>query len=294
MISIFGFGDYREFLRHFYEDRKASDPRFSYARFARDGGLGSPNYLKLVMDGERNLTASQIHRFAKALGLTGREHDFFETLVQLNQSDAPEATAFYKRRLDDIRTQVVARSAKLRADQILAEWYFPALALAIDGRPAVEVDLDVLAADLGVPPKELEATLQFLARNGIVRVDEGRYRMDFSHGVFLDKAGRLLSQKKFQASQLEQSVRVFRQRYGEESKFISHTFTIARDAFEAYGARIYSLLQELAKASEEDSPEKIVQLNVQLFSVADLRPAASGRPPPLPVVADPVRLGDGA
>src|SRR6478735_304809 len=59
---------------------------FSHRAFSRRVGLGSPNHLKRVMDGERNLTLEMAARFAEALGLTGEAADYFVQLVRLGQA----------------------------------------------------------------------------------------------------------------------------------------------------------------------------------------------------------------
>src|SRR5690606_28781944 len=85
-IDIFGYMDYRAFLRDFYAEKKASGRGFSFRAFSRRAGLGSPNYLKLVMDGDRNLTPEMAERFAAACGLKGDAATFFCELVGFNQA----------------------------------------------------------------------------------------------------------------------------------------------------------------------------------------------------------------
>ena len=64
-VDGFQFQDYREFLRAYYAERK-THAKISYRAFSRRAGLGSPNYLKLVMDGARNLSPAMAGRFAAA------------------------------------------------------------------------------------------------------------------------------------------------------------------------------------------------------------------------------------
>ena len=53
--NIYNFSDYRDFLKDRYRQLKEADPVFSFRHFSKQAGFGSPNYLKLVMDGKRNL-----------------------------------------------------------------------------------------------------------------------------------------------------------------------------------------------------------------------------------------------
>ena len=86
-VDVFRYLDYRRFLADYYRARKARG--FSYRAFSRAAGLGAPNYLKLVIDGQRNLTAAMAARFAHACGLSGEGADYFAQLVEFNQAPAP-------------------------------------------------------------------------------------------------------------------------------------------------------------------------------------------------------------
>ena len=77
---MFAFLDYRAYLRAFYEEAKQRCA-FSYRAFARRAKLRSPNYLKLVIDGERNLSPAMSQRFAEACGLSGEAVEYFQELV---------------------------------------------------------------------------------------------------------------------------------------------------------------------------------------------------------------------
>jgi len=95
--DIFAFLDYREYLRAYYHHAK-QHRRFSYRAFSRKAGLRSPNYLKLVIDGERNLTRDMARRFAAACGLQDEAALYFrlgerekaERLFDLAVRSSPE------------------------------------------------------------------------------------------------------------------------------------------------------------------------------------------------------------
>ncbi len=57
---------------------------------SKRAGLSSPNYLKLVMDGERNLTHEMARRFATAMRLSDDEASYFCILVNLTHTDSTE------------------------------------------------------------------------------------------------------------------------------------------------------------------------------------------------------------
>src|SRR5262245_11537732 len=97
-IDVFGFLDYRAFLREFYRRRKHDSALFSFRVFARRAGLQSPNHLKRVMEGERNLSDDGAARYSVALGLEGDAASYFCELVRFNQAKlSNERSAAYRR-----------------------------------------------------------------------------------------------------------------------------------------------------------------------------------------------------
>lgn len=103
MPQVFEYQQYREFLRDYYSAQKSAKSGFTYARFSEKAGLGSPNYYKLVMEGEKNLTGSNIIRFCQGLGLESHEADYFEALVQFNQADEVEIRKHYQDRMTRLK-----------------------------------------------------------------------------------------------------------------------------------------------------------------------------------------------
>src|SRR5689334_23239215 len=87
------FTDFRDYLREFYEykrqlTRKDLRP-YSYATFAAAADIKSPNYLKLIIDGERNLSSEMTRKFARAMGMNKDEADEFQALVDYGQATEP-------------------------------------------------------------------------------------------------------------------------------------------------------------------------------------------------------------
>jgi len=90
-ISIFEYDDYRAYLRDLYEHLKKTGTHFSYRSFSSKAGFRSPNILKLVIDGKRNLSPQSVQKFARALNLKKDEAEFFRILVNLNQAGSVDA-----------------------------------------------------------------------------------------------------------------------------------------------------------------------------------------------------------
>src|ERR1051326_7050786 len=98
-LDIFEYDHYRQFLRDFYEARKKSAEKLSFRHFARLAGFNSPSFLKMVIDGKRNLSHESIRKFAEALRLNQEEARYFTNLVLLNQAENTEEKGYYAEQL---------------------------------------------------------------------------------------------------------------------------------------------------------------------------------------------------
>src|SRR5664279_1428769 len=95
MVNITSYVDYREYLRDFFEQKKRELRFYSYRLFSQRAGLKSPNFLKLVIMGERNLSKQSVLKFARALGINKKETEYFENLIFFNQSKTLEEKNYF-------------------------------------------------------------------------------------------------------------------------------------------------------------------------------------------------------
>src|SRR3989338_4646008 len=90
MILIYDYIDYRRYLSDKVGELRKQNKHFSYRLFNRMAGIQSSGFLKLVMDGKRNLGPEGIFKIAKGFKLSEEEHRFFEKLVHMNQASTHE------------------------------------------------------------------------------------------------------------------------------------------------------------------------------------------------------------
>src|SRR5688500_3926269 len=124
-IDVFAYLDYRAFLRDYYIEQKARGRGFSYRVFSRRAGLRSPNYLKLVIDGERNLTGEMALRFAKACTLADDEAEYLADLVVFNQASTATERARAYAKLTGARRFRQAHKLDLAHDAYYSQWFLP-------------------------------------------------------------------------------------------------------------------------------------------------------------------------
>ena len=123
--DLFNYQDYREYLIDWFTNSKKSNRAMSFRYFAKKADLQSPNYLKLVMEGKRNLALEGISKFAQGLALNKMESQYFKHLVLYNQSANPDDALSHFQQMT--RCQKFARVRPVEKDEfeLYSEWYHP-------------------------------------------------------------------------------------------------------------------------------------------------------------------------
>lgn len=164
------FPDYRAYLRAMTSYLKETRPQFSYRYFSRVAGFSSPNFLKLVAEGQRNLTPASIPKFAKGLGLDDREREAFETLVLLTHAPNDlERNRYYQRLRRGERGKSDMRRVESAQFDVYSSWFvLPIRELLL--HPDFQEDPRWIASRLRprIKPQEAKLALELLENVGLV------------------------------------------------------------------------------------------------------------------------------
>jgi len=266
-IEVFDYLDYRAFLRDYYANKKGRG--LSFRVFSKRAGLRSPNYLKLVMEGARNLSEETAGRFAVALALKGDSKRYFLELVRFGQAQTSAARSTHYGRLTGFRRYREVRPLEAEQAAYHSTWYLPAvreLAARKDFRddpswiarmmcPAISVSeaaraLDVLMK-LGLLVRQADGTIgqgQPLLSTG----PETPWHIADYHRTMLARAAAAIDA----ISPAERDIS-------------SLTMCLGSDGLLRFKNRIRRLRRELLELSTlESDPRQVVQLNFQLFPLS--------------------------
>ncbi len=101
--NLYDYKDFRQYLKDLYAFKKSITPSFSTRIFAQKAGFGSHSYLKMVIDGKRNLSLKSLKKVAKALGLDRKESSFFAALALYNQASTEKDKDYYFDKLIELK-----------------------------------------------------------------------------------------------------------------------------------------------------------------------------------------------
>jgi uncharacterized protein (TIGR02147 family) len=269
-VVVYQYLDYRAFLRDAYRDRKQHQRGFSYRWFSRRAGLSSPNFLKLVIDGKRNLTVASARRFAAAFDLNVTETAFFCDLVAFNQARSPAEKNEYYERIRASRRHREVRALDHHEFDYFSRWYYPAVRELVACK-GFRDDPAWIARRLVPPitPAQARHALELLTKLGLLRRDaDGTLRQ----GEMLVSTGpevRSLAVGNFHRQMMERAAASIELVAREERDISGLTVALSDEACRRFKQRIVELRAELLQLSAaETEATRVVQLNFQLFPLA--------------------------
>ena len=276
--------DFREYLRDFYEykrqlTRKDLRP-YSYATFAAAADIKSPNYLKLITDGERNLSSDMTKKFARAVGLSKDETDEFLALVDYGQSTEPLERNRFLKTLADIRVRHQLKSGEIKAEtwEKVPSWVVWVLYAMADQKNVSFDNVDQLSDMIRrkIKPEDLRRSLEKLMNDGeLVRKEDGsivrgRELMSGSENVPVALV------RKLQAELIYLGLESLFQDAPQEREFGAMTVSLTEPEFEKLKFELRQFrkrwTKDVAVARSADKGDRVFQLNIQLFPVTKTGP----------------------
>lgn len=245
------FTDYRAFLREMVKFLRAVRPGFSFRSFARRAGFASPNYLKLVTDGLRNLAPESVEKFARGLGLSKREQEIFRILVLIaNARSDDERNALFLRLRERVGADEVTR---LRDDQFAVYEVWWALVIRDMAQlPDFQLDPRWIGRRLRprVRPAQVQRALDLLFRLGLLVKEPGGKVHATERTVSTGPEVQSLAVRNYHRSLIELASGALDEIPREERNITSVTVLLSRDGYAEAVAEIAKLRRRLLEISD--------------------------------------------
>ncbi|MBK7960685.1 MAG: DUF4423 domain-containing protein [Bdellovibrionales bacterium] len=272
--------NYRLFLNDFYLYRKKiskNDLRpYNYQFFSAAANIKSPNYLKMIIEGRRNLSEDMIGKFGRALSLSKDQTEEFRILVRMNQSEDTSERNIFLKTLSEFRVEQKLKSGQIdrRAWEKIPNWTAWVI-LAVVDQPSAQVRMSDLRAILRdkASEDEIEKAVSGLLGSGqLSRDSRGLLRRGRAHSETPEDVPVALV-RKLQAQLMYLGLESLYHDAPTEREFGTLTLNLTKDEF----AEIKFKLRQMRKAIHKDTSiarmktagERVYQLNIQLFPVTD-------------------------
>jgi len=271
MKPIFDYMNYREYLDDMYKEKKEMGAFYSFRIFSQKAGFKSPNFLKLVIKGERNLSKESVFKFVKALKLNRNEADYFENLVFFNQSKTLEEKNSYLKKMMKYRKKSDPHKIEESEYKYYSAWYHPVvreLAAAADFKD----DYKKLGKMVIPPitPLEAEKSVKLLLNLDFIRkVENDGYRLT-EKSLTTGPTVRSIAVANYHKEMMKLASESIERFSSQEREVTSLTLTVSEDTVDTIKQRLKQFREDLLELTDgEKNPQQVVQLNLQLFPLSE-------------------------
>lgn len=265
---VFGFQDYREFLKALYDARRQASPIFSYRFMAQRLDVDA-GQLSRILQGKLHLPQRALAATIQLCRLEGREAAYFEELMRRARAKTPEEASRSQERLDALKVPA-AGEVESGQSEYYALWHH-SVVRALASLEAMPQDAPTIARSCrpALTEREADESLGLLERLALLRRDgSGRLVPSEPHiAPHRSAPPELLRQWHSQAmSQARTSL----EKTPPAERDMS-TMTVAVNASDL--AKVREWIADLRRqvrslAANTAAPDRVFQVNVQCFPVA--------------------------
>ncbi|MDO5576111.1 MAG: TIGR02147 family protein [Fibrobacter sp.] len=277
MKTIYAYVDYRLFLKDYYEEKKKKCSFFSYRYFSQKAGINSPNFLKLVIEADRNLTALTIDRFITALNFDEKEASYFRHLVLFNQAKtAAEKQRHYKVMLTMMHA-VKEQSLTALQHEYFNYWFVPVI------RELVSLynfngDYKELASMLipQITVREAKFAVNLLIRIGMIKKnDDGTY-CQTAAAIKSDSSIGRMAVRAFNREMLVKAESAIDNLSIDERQIFGVTVGISEECYNLLATEMTAFRDRVVAIVNADRcSSRVYQMNLQLFPLSQAVPLGS-------------------
>lgn len=276
MPNVEVYTDFRQFLRDFYDYKthlhKNSFSSYSYKTFSAAADIRSPNYLKLIIDGERNLSPATARKFAKAMGLDKEGSDEFLLLVAYGQALDPLERNRHLKTLSEFRMKRRIKSGEIKSEKNSntprwVSWVLHALADQKNADFSIEGLRDLLSGK--VSSDDIRRSLQQLFDSNSLQLDQqtGRVKKGLTPPNQEEISAEMI--RKIQAELMYLGMEALLNDKAQDREIGTLTVCLTEGEFEKLKFDLRHMRKRVLKdalTQREQTPgDRVYQLNIQLF-----------------------------
>ena len=254
--EIFGYHDYRAFLRDWFEFLKESRPGFSLRSLSRDADVAN-GYLPMVLSGTRNLSSKAAQKLLPHLGLNNSERSYFQSLHTLSETESPSAKIEAFDKLQKFRAYREQNPKESETYRYLTRWFYVAIR-EMAAMPSFKLDASWIQRQLrtAIPLNEIKQALEFLVKARYIEpAAQGKAVLPTKDVECVGGIFRI-ALSKFHREMLQLAALSLESTPGEERTICGHTLAIPSKKFEAVKGILDEALKKIASldfgADEKD------------------------------------------
>ncbi|MGE3975171.1 MAG: TIGR02147 family protein [Bdellovibrionales bacterium] len=274
---IYDYLDYRKYLGEMLKFKKETRGSFSLAVFSKKAGLQTRNYLKRVIDGERNLSSENIPKFCIGFELTRKESLYFEALVNYSQNKNEVSKKHYFDLLRAAADGEQNAAVEIAHDQfeVFNHWYILAireLVLLKDFDESPQYISKKLKNK--VTPKQAKHAIEVLLKTGLLRKNDQQRLVQSDPTIQYSQDIVNLQIRRYHTQNLERASESIKEDSFESWNVRALTIAIDKDKNEEIQKAINQFFGEINRRYSVIDPQQsqcnsVIQMNVQMYELTE-------------------------
>jgi uncharacterized protein (TIGR02147 family) len=264
--AIFGFHNYREYLRELFAHAKAQGQSPTRKEIAGAVGLSLSN-LSMILSGSRKLTQDNVVRLGRALGHSTHEQRYFEALVLKDQAESAHTVVDSLRRMNGLRSFRDRNPRESEVLRYLTHWYYVAIR-EMSALPSFRLDARWIKRSLPVPVplSEIQKAIDFLLEHRYIELGKDgmatppQKTLDCMDGVYKVALGH------FHREILDLASRAITDCPAEARNMMGFSFSCSSEGFQRASQIIERAYSEIRALSQETTePDRVYHAEFCLF-----------------------------
>lgn len=274
---IFDYTDYRKFLSDYYDTQKKVNPAFSYRFFLRRVGVSSSGIYKEIVEGKRKLSRYLLQRFAETMKLNKKESAYFENMVFFNDAKSPTEQRIYFERLLSLSS---AKSKTLNPDQyeFYQKWYYGAIRELLTFIRFKD-NYSILAKSLNpaIRQEQAQKAIALLEKLGLIKMGEDGFYHRMDPVVTTGGQVQSLQIMNFQQEMIDMAKAAYDLHPRNHLNMSTLTLSVSGETVDKIKEELTEARSRiLALAQREEKPNRVYELNMQLFPLSKITEGGIG------------------
>lgn len=267
-LYIFGYDDYRLFLRKWIEAAKAA--RTSNLSMLAEVAKIHPTFLSHILTGTKDLSLEHAALISKHIGFTKIEQEYFFILIQLDRAGNPLLKDYWSGKKKDLEKEKNRLSQRFGKHQELtteqkAKFYSSWIYSAVWSATAIEdgQNQKQIAQRFQLANEKAQEVLGFLTQVGLCKEKNGVYKISDLHihvpneSPFVVKHHTNWRMKAIQKMDVR----------GDNELYFTSPMSISKSDFAKIRERLNVTVKEIVDIAKDSPAEEVVCLNMDFFNI---------------------------
>lgn len=249
--------DYREWLLNIYLIKRAKNPSFSLASFAKNLGI-SKSILSEIVNKKRHLSLKNVEKIAKKLNLS---QEGIQRVISEIENKATIKNKLPEKKFYDY--------LKFKEDQVeaMSDWYCIGI-MCISQLKNHEANTELLSKRLNISESEVKSAMEILERLKLIKISKNKIKRTTAL-LYVSSNIPSAAIRKYHKQNLKLAEKAIEDTPITERYLTSFSIPTNIDKIKDVQKLVDSFREKLAKFLETETPEDVYTCALQLFPITN-------------------------